>query len=127
MTVAALLTVALGCGGGGKSSSSTSPTDKDNAEDVAAMLKEFGAAQKRAPAGVHELTDATASHPVGHAAVLSKDYVVYWRVPVTTGSNTTVLAYQKDVPTKGGTVVMQDGSLKEMTAAEFAAAPKAGK
>jgi hypothetical protein len=41
------------------------------------------------------------------------------------GSANTVLAYEKDVPTRGGQVVMADGSVKDMTAKEFEAAPKA--
>jgi hypothetical protein len=120
--------VVVGCGGGGKSGPGTEPTDKDAAEDVAAMLKEFGEQAKRPPAGLHELGEnASASHPLGHGAVQSQQFVVYWRAPVTPGSSTTVLAYHKDVPTKGGIVVMQDGSVKQMTAEEFKAAPKAGK
>ena len=36
-----------------------------------------------------------------------------------------VLAYEKDVPQKGGAVVMADGTVKAMTPEEFQAAPKA--
>ena len=35
-----------------------------------------------------------------------------------------MLAYHKDVPEKGGEVLMQDGTAKKMTAEEFQAAPK---
>jgi hypothetical protein len=43
------------------------------------------------------------------------------------GTSNTVLAYVKDVPTKGGWVLMADASVKKMTADEFKKAPKAGK
>jgi hypothetical protein len=120
---AALLT---GCGGP-SGSSNTAPDADQTASDVAEMLKEYTAATKRGPNSAADLTDAPASHPVGHAAVLSKEYVVMWRTPVTAGAADVVLAYPKDAATAGGKVVMQDGSVKQMTAAEFAAAPKAGK
>jgi hypothetical protein len=58
-------------------------------------------------------------------ALKDGEYVVQWGTPVT-GKDTdkTVLAYQKDVPTKGGPVAMVDGFVKQMTAEEFQAAPK---
>jgi hypothetical protein len=43
------------------------------------------------------------------------------------GTSNTVLAYVKEAPTKGGLVLMADGSVKKMTADEFKKAPKAGK
>lgn len=36
-----------------------------------------------------------------------------------------VLAYEKKAPAEGGAVLFRDGAVKQMTAAEFAAAPKA--
>jgi hypothetical protein len=45
----------------------------------------------------------------------------------TTGTSVTVLAYEQDVPTRGGQVLMADGSVKKMTADEFKKADKAGK
>ena len=38
-----------------------------------------------------------------------------------------IVAHEKNAPAEGGYVLLQDGSVKTMTAAEFAAAPKAGK
>ena len=39
----------------------------------------------------------------------------------------TVLAYEKDAPTQGGVVLMADGTVKMMSAAEFQAAAKVQK
>ena len=100
-----------------------------------------GEAPKRPPVALHEtdvawyrwalspadLTDAPASHPVGHAAVSAQEYVVFWKVPISPTGSGTVLAYHKDTPRAGGSVIMQDGSVKTMSAEEFAAAPKAKK
>ena len=52
--------------------------------------------------------------------------LVYWGAGLSDGPDaaSTVLAYQKDVPEKGGEVLMQDGTPKKMTADEFKAARK---
>ena len=44
----------------------------------------------------------------------------------TTGASKTVLAYEKNVPAKGGWVLLADASARKMTAEEFKKAPKAG-
>jgi hypothetical protein len=115
----------IGCGG--DKTGPTAPTVDQTAGDVAEMLKEFTAAAKRGPNSAADLTDAPASHPVGHAAVASGEYVVVWKVPVTESGGGNVLAYPKNAGSAGGTVVMQDGSVRAMTADEFNAAPKAKK
>ncbi len=122
-----LMAAALGCGGTNTTGSMSGPTASESATDVAEMLKEHFEATKKAPNSAADLTDAPASHPVGHAAVSAQEYVVFWKVPISPSGSGTVLAYHKDTPTAGGSVVMQDGSVKTMTAAEFAAAPKAKK
>lgn len=43
------------------------------------------------------------------------------------GTSHTIVAYEKDVPTRGGPVLFGDGLVREMDAAEFARTPKAGK
>jgi hypothetical protein len=40
-------------------------------------------------------------------------------VEMTEGTSNTVLAYEKDVPTKGGYALYGDGSIKKLTADEF--------
>jgi hypothetical protein len=59
------------------------------------------------------------------------DYVVYWSalLPLMAkkgpGASQVVLGYEKKVPTEGGMVLMGDASVQQMTAQDFAAAPKA--
>lgn len=125
-TLVVALAALTGCGGGDKTGP-TAPTVDQTAGDVAEMLTEFTAATKRGPNSAADLTDAPASHPVGHAAVASGEYVVVWKVPVSPSGGANVLAYPKDAASSGGKVVMQDGSVKQMTAEEFKAAPKAAK
>jgi hypothetical protein len=60
----------------------------------------------------------------------NEDVVFFYNVTplqMTSGSSNTVLAYVKDVPDKGGLVLMGDGSVKKMSADEFKKATLAGK
>jgi hypothetical protein len=63
---------------------------------------------------------------------MKSDYTFIWGVNVNdmrqfaeNGTSQTVLGYETTVPTSGGQVVMCDGMVKIMTAAEFKAAPQA--
>jgi hypothetical protein len=54
-------------------------------------------------------------------------FVIAWNVKfsqMTAGLSQTVLGYESHVPTAGGPVLMADGSVVMMTAADFAQAPK---
>jgi hypothetical protein len=42
------------------------------------------------------------------------------------GTSNVVLGYQREVPTRGGQVLMADGSVRQMSAADFAKAPQGG-
>ena len=51
--------------------------------------------------------------------------VVFWNGAVAVANNGTyVLGYEKDVPQRGGLVLMADGTVRSMTTSEFQAAPK---
>ena len=58
------------------------------------------------------------------------DYVFFWGVPPTAmkqGPSRTILAHERDVPTKGGVVLFGDGSVRQISAEDFKTAPKAGR
>jgi len=68
--------------------------------------------------------------PKYYNAVAEGGVILYWNVNITqlpAGSSNTILGYVYDVPTKGGAVLMADGSARRMTVEEFNKAPKAGK
>jgi hypothetical protein len=82
------------------------------------------------PAGPADLQKYVSEFPEVSQALQNGDIVVYWNIRVPAdllqqGTSNTVLAYEKDVPAKGGMVLMADGSVREMTAQEFQTAPKA--
>jgi hypothetical protein len=69
--------------------------------------------------------------PRAYEAVKSGEVVILWGASLKgegdVGRDEVVVAYVKSVPTDGGHVLLSAGTVKKMTAAEFAAAPKAGK
>jgi len=61
-------------------------------------------------------------YPGAFGAIKEGKYVVVWGISGTDSS--TVLAYPKEAAEKGGSVLMADGSIKEMTADQLQAAVK---
>ncbi len=82
--------------------------------------------QKPPPKGLQDLEPMGRAYPAALASIRSKEVLIYWGAGLSDAPEaaSTVLAYQKDVPEKGGEVLMQDGTAKKMTAAEFQSAPK---
>ncbi len=128
---AAVLTVvaslASGCGGGAVPATDTrdGPTNRQALDDLSALLKEVNDAKKAPPARQFDLEVHDVIHMSATLAITRKDVVYQWGSSLSGGQ--AVIAYEKDVPASGGYVLLQDGTVKSMTAAEFTAAPKAGK
>lgn len=79
---------------------------------------------KRPPAKFDDLSAVTANPPT---SATDGRLRVFWGTPLSP-SGTAVLAHETDAATKGGWVLLTDGkTVSKLTAAEFAAAPKAGK
>jgi hypothetical protein len=85
----------------------------------------------RPPAKLADLDRHRTMFPKAYNAVKSGDVVVLWGTPTKgegdVGKDEVVVAYQKNVPTEGGYVLMSAGTVTKMSAAEFASAPKAKK
>jgi hypothetical protein len=81
---------------------------------------------KPPPRGPADLSGLQRAFPAAIGAINSRDVLVYWGVGFQDGPEaaSTVLAYHKDVPQKGGEVLLQDGTSRTMTAEEFQAAKK---
>jgi len=98
-------------------------------KELALAYHSFASAnQDKAPANLDELSQFLSKDGKVVEAMKEGKYVFLYGVPLrsmTLGTTNTVLAYEKDVPTRGGLVAMADASVKTMTAQEFQAAPKA--
>jgi hypothetical protein len=79
------------------------------------------------PRKPEDFSDYWDSMPTAFERIKQGDYIVAWGVGRSTvpGAANQILAYEKKAPTEGGAVLLRDGTVKQMTAAEFGAAPKA--
>lgn len=101
--------------------------------DVAELYRVYTIANKKPPKSKAEAAKMENAVPSGLTPINTGDIVVFWGAELTDlgeepGSTTSdnILAYEKDVPTKGGKVLTLDRRIKTMTSEEFTTAPKAG-
>ncbi len=78
----------------------------------------------RLPAKLDELADLKREMPQVYQAIRDGAYVVSWGVPY---SAETIVAYERDAPSKGGVVLTGDGSVRVLSADAFQTAAKGGK
>src|SRR5262249_1364818 len=101
-------------------------------QDVNDLLRAASGPSGRMPTKLADLDRVKNNFPRGYEAVKSGNVVVLWGSPAQGEgdigkTSEAVVAYEKQVPTEGGHVLLSAGSVKKMTADEFAKAPKAGK
>jgi hypothetical protein len=126
--VAALL--AAGCSATRKPGEQQGPTREDELREVAELLA-LASGQGRGYRQPADLAPCAGGFPLGYQAVASGAIVI---VPGATmpgegerGGSTAVVAYEKDVPTQGGLVLLHNRTLEKMTPAEWKSAPRAGR
>ncbi|HVK16059.1 MAG TPA: hypothetical protein VM533_03860 [Fimbriiglobus sp.] len=100
---------------------------EEELREVWQMYKDHLDARKRPPAKLQDLVPYEPAAINGFGALRDDRVVLLWGGSATAGQPPRVLAYEKEVPEKGGAVLLQDGTVKAMTADEFKSAPKAGK
>ena len=134
LRTAAFAVISLGLVAGCSSKPPPAPSDAGfNAlQEVHGLLHASVDRAGHPPSKVSDLERHHNMFPNGYAAVKSGDVVVLWGAPIQDegdiGKNETPLAYEKNVPTAGGYVLLSAGTVKKMTADEFmAAAPKGAK
>lgn len=113
----------VGCGGTPPSGSQFDMSGQQKMGELMELLSSAQLTLKRPPANIKELEKCARAGPFAFEAVSKGDFVVVWKA--TLGQGNAVVAYQKDVPAQGGWVILQDRTVKTMTAVEFQAAPKA--
>lgn len=100
-------------------------------QEVDGLLRAGAGTAGRAPGKLADVGRYQATFPRGYEAVRSGAVVVLWGAPLKgegeVGKDEAVVAYDKAVPAEGGYVLLSAGTVKKMSAAEFASAPKAGK
>jgi hypothetical protein len=132
LVLALLALLAPGCG---RIKNASERVKKSNdLKQLGLMYHSYVDNHRKGPASADDLMTAMAGEPGAKAVVqMVKDgkYVLIWGTSIAEmqknpqGSTGTVLGYEATAPTAGGLVLMGDGAVQNMTAAEFAAAPKA--
>jgi hypothetical protein len=122
--VGVILLFLSGCSGGSKGGPA--------ATDYRATLTELGEAlktaafdKKKPPARLAEFEQIEPMAPTAAPLVRSGEIVYLWGGGYAAGG-TKVVAFEKKAETEGGLVLLQDGSVKQMSADELKAAPRAG-
>ena len=122
--VAVVVALAVGCSSSPDTASALVKERKDGLEELGLLLKSLAEEGRRPPDKLAALGPVEPMLPIAGPAIRNGDLIYLWGAGFAAGGNQ-VVAYEKKVPTDGGFVLLQDGSVKEMTAAEFQAAPKA--
>ena len=84
------------------------------------------------PRQLDDLKSFESNFPVPYRAIKMGEIVVLWGIPMLgEGDAATkegkLVAYEKEVPTVGGWILMTNGTAKKVTAVEYASLPKAAK
>lgn len=125
-TLAALAATALIAGAcNSKKSADDMPAKLgDNAmEELAEVYKYIRDSKLAVPRKVEDFEEYEASLPTAYPKIQSGEFVIAWGVGL--GSGTSVLAYEKEAGGKGGLVLLQNGEVRTVTAAEFGTLAKA--
>jgi len=103
------------------------PSAEEGLKELVGIYKYIEYSKLPIPSKPDDFNDYIDTMPNGLARVKQGDYVVAWGVgrSAAPGAANQILVYEKKAATEGGAVMLRDGTIKQMTAAEFAAAPKA--
>jgi hypothetical protein len=131
-SLSALLAIVI-CGCAGEAKKNGSPQEASKSDvvlEVIGLIRNHCAAKGKGPQKIADLAPYETEYQRGYRAVKNGDVVVIWGCTVAGeggGGSTSVVAHEKDVPTAGGEVGLENGTVKKMTADEFKGAPKSGK
>lgn len=120
-----LMAAAVACGCGGGDQLKTADQEKAALEDFAQFLKALPAEGKKPPSKMSEFEPLEPMAPMASESLRNGNVVYVWGAGL--GGGSAVVAYEKKAELEGGWVLVQDGTVRRMSADEFKAAPKAKK
>jgi hypothetical protein len=126
LLILGLAAVAAGCGGRRGAAEAEGTPGERALSELAGVLPLL----PKPPTKLADLSQYRETAPLAYESIRTGEVVVVWGVTMPgegdAGKGTTdVVAYEKDAPTAGGFVLLHNGTVKKMTAAEFNAARKA--
>jgi hypothetical protein len=115
----------MGCDGAPKPP--LAPSAEEGIKELVNVYRYIEYSKLPLPRKPEDFNDHWDSMPTAFDRIKQGDYVVAWGVGRSTapGVGSQILVYEKMVPTEGGVVLLRDGTVKQLTAEEFNAAPKA--
>jgi hypothetical protein len=125
-----LACILVGCASSASGPSAAEMGKEPILHEVGGLIRVYSGENGRGPKQPADLAKYENGYPLGYAAVRSGEVVVVWGAKVAGEGDAgsappDVVAYEKKTPTDGGWVLLQNGTVKEMTASEFKSAPKA--
>jgi len=126
--VAALLLTATGCSFQKAAPDKlAAPTAADGLGNLRDLFRLAASGKVALPKSLAEFTAQEPFYPVAGPFVLSGNIGCVWGVGLKDGPEAAkrLLAFETRAAKEGGWVMFQDGTIREVTAEEFAAAPKA--
>ena len=124
VVVVAGVGLAVGCSSSHDTAGALAVEGKAALQEVADMLRIVADEGKKPPAKVADLDAVDAYLPTAGGKIRNGELVYVWGAGRAPGG-TLVIAYEKKAETEGGWVLLQDGTVKQMSAGEFQAAAKA--
>ncbi len=103
------------------------PSAEEGLKEMAKVYQYVEYSKLPLPQKAEDFRDYWDSMQASFDRVQQGDFIVAWGVGRSSaaGPGSQILVYEKKAPTDGGWVLQRNGTVKQMTAAEFAAAPKA--
>ncbi len=128
ITVAVVLPLASGCGGGGKKEGAQQgPAPNDGLVDLKTLLDAVKAGQQKAPKSAAEMAAIEPMFPAAGAFIQNGSIEYVWGAKLSDGPDAakTVVGFEAKAAKEGGFILLQDGTVKQVSAAEFGGLTKA--
>ncbi len=128
LVAAAVLVVGAGCTAQKTATEKLAgPTAADGLTNLRDLFRQAAAGKAALPKSLTEFTAVEPFYPVAGPFVLSGDITCAWGAGLKDGAEAAkrMLAFETRAAKEGGWVMFQDGTIREVTAEEFAAAAKA--
>jgi hypothetical protein len=124
-----LLAALVGCSSQSDQQGAQGPGKEAILLEVGGLIRSYSGETGRGPQKATDFAKYENAYPLGYAAVKAGDMVVVWGAKVAgegeaRSAPANVVAYEKQAPSEGGLVLLQNGEVKKMSAAELASAPK---
>ena len=93
-------------------------------EQVGQLLRSFHEQNKPSPKSLKDAEKMGTALPKALEALRSGDVVIYWGVNLDEYGGASLIGYEKQVPEKGGVIILGGGTTPEVTAEVFRTIPK---